>query len=270
MVFDTDKKVPTTLGLNVLPFGAVGSVAGFLRVSLALHYIGVVGLHLARTAFYADFTIVTSSVLKSSSELAAASLFDLHCIVFAKEGDKCMEFSECFETVGLMVDLTKNTGGCAFLGHTESRKEELLHVLSNVLAKGSIDAKLAESLRCRMQWFETCAQGRVANAAVKRLGDLAFTGKRTFNLNKRDKSSLLFLRDRVLNAPPLCIERSSLETWVVFVDGACEGSDKLVGSIGGVMVLLCRLQDVWCIIFLVSHRRRSWKLVRILSTLFTN
>ena len=51
MVFDTDKKVPTTFGLNVLPFGAVGSVAGFLRVSSALHFIGVVGLHLAWTAF---------------------------------------------------------------------------------------------------------------------------------------------------------------------------------------------------------------------------
>ena len=87
MVFDTDKKVPTTFGLNALPFGAVGSVAGFLRVSLALHYIGVVGLHLAWTAFCDDYTIVTS-LLKNSSELAAASLFDLLGIVFAKEGDK--------------------------------------------------------------------------------------------------------------------------------------------------------------------------------------
>ena len=39
-----------------------------------------------------------------------------------------------------------------------------------------------------------------------------------------------------MNAPPLCIERSSLETWITFVDGACEGSDKLVGSLGGVIM----------------------------------
>ena len=97
--------------------------------------------------------------------------------------------------------------------HAESRKEELQHMLSDVLAKGSIDAKLAGSLRGRMQWFETLVQGRVANAAIKKLGDLAFTGKRTVYLDERDKSSLLLLRDRVLNAPPLCIERSSLETW---------------------------------------------------------
>ncbi len=55
-------------------------------------------------------------------------------------------------------------------------------------------------------------------------------------LSDKDRSSLLFLGDRVLNAPPLCIERSILETWIVFVDGACEGSDKLVGSIGGVLM----------------------------------
>ena len=84
MVFDTDKKEPTTFGLNVLPCGAVGSVAGFLRVSLALHFIGEVGLHLAWTAFYDDFTIFTSPQLKNSSELAASSLFDLLGVVFCK------------------------------------------------------------------------------------------------------------------------------------------------------------------------------------------
>ena len=234
MVFDTDKRVPTTFGLNVLPFAAVGSVAGFLRVSLALHFIGVVGLHLAWTAFYDDFTIVTSPRLKNSSELEAASLFDLLGVIFAKGGDKCMEFSESFKTLGVMVDFSKSDEGRAYLGHTESRKEESQHMLSDVLAKGGIDAKLAEP--GRMQWFEAFAQGRVANAAVKKLGDLAFTGRRTVRLCEQDRSSLLFLRDRVLNAPPLCIEKSSLETCIVFVDGACEGSDKLVGSIGGVLM----------------------------------
>ena len=169
MVFDTDRREPTTFGLNVLPFGAVGSVAGFLRVSLALHFIGVVGLHL---------TIITSPQLKNSSELAAASLFDLLGVIFAKDGDKCMEFSESFKTLGVMVDFSKSTDGRAYLGHTESRKAALQHMLSDVLAKGSIDAKLAESLRGRMQWFETFAQGRVANSAVKKLGDLVFAGRR--------------------------------------------------------------------------------------------
>ncbi len=86
-------------------------------MSLALHFIGVVGLHLAWTAFYDDFTIITSPQLKNSSELAAASLFDLLGVIFAKDGDKCMEFSESFKTLGVMVDFSKSTDGRAYLGH---------------------------------------------------------------------------------------------------------------------------------------------------------
>ena len=50
---------PTTseivlLMVNALPFGATGSVSGFLRVSMFLWFIGVVGLRLAWTSFYDD------------------------------------------------------------------------------------------------------------------------------------------------------------------------------------------------------------------------
>ena len=79
-------------------------------------------------------------------------MFDLLGIIFAKEGDKCVEFSECFKTLGVMVDLSQSWEGRAYVGHTESRKEELQHMFSDVLAKGSVHAKLAESLRGRMQW----------------------------------------------------------------------------------------------------------------------
>ena len=41
---------PVLLGLNALPFGAVGSVAGFLRISFAVWWIGVFGLGIAWTA----------------------------------------------------------------------------------------------------------------------------------------------------------------------------------------------------------------------------
>jgi len=109
MVYDVENESPVTFGLNVSPFGAVGSVAGFLRVSLALHYIGVVGLQLAWTAFYDDYTIITSPALRNSSELAAASLFDLLGIVFAKDGDKCVAFGEKFKSQGLLLDLANSS-----------------------------------------------------------------------------------------------------------------------------------------------------------------
>ena len=99
MVYDVENESPVTFGLNVLPFGAVGSVAGFLRVSLQL----------AWTAFYDDYTIITSPALRNSSELAAASLFDLLGIVFAKDGDKCVAFGEKFKSQGLLLDLANSS-----------------------------------------------------------------------------------------------------------------------------------------------------------------
>ena len=44
------------------------------------------------------------------------------------------------------------------------------------------------------------------------------------------------LQERVLQAPPIEITPRVLDTWIVFTDGACEGSDSKSGSIGGVLV----------------------------------
>ena len=98
-------------------------------------------------------------------------------------------------------------------------------------------AKQAESLRGRMHWFESFAFGRVANGAVKILGDLALRGTRTVALERRDVMSLRFLKERVLVAPPLKLTPTCFLSWVVFTDGACEGPDgQKVGSTGGVLV----------------------------------
>ena len=56
VVWDADQKRPCLLGLNALPFGASGSVSAFLRVSVALWFIGTVGLKLCWTVCYDDFT----------------------------------------------------------------------------------------------------------------------------------------------------------------------------------------------------------------------
>lgn len=56
---------------------------------------------------------------------------------------------------------------------------------------------MAESFRLRMRWLETFSQGRIANAAVRKVGDLASLTRKTVALSEKDKSSLLFLKHRV-------------------------------------------------------------------------
>ena len=54
------------IGFNSLPFGAVGSVAGFLRISQAIWYLGYVGLGLMWSAFYDDYTLLSRTELETA------------------------------------------------------------------------------------------------------------------------------------------------------------------------------------------------------------
>ena len=134
LVLDTDNLRPCLLGMRTLPFGAVGSVGGFLRVSYALWFIGMASLQLAWTAFYDDYTLITSKALQNSTEMAASNLFDLLGIVYAKEGDKAVKFDKKFKTLGLEVDLHDSLNHRAYIGHTESRVQHCLKIFCKRVA----------------------------------------------------------------------------------------------------------------------------------------
>ena len=72
---------PRYFGVNALPFGAIGSMAGFLRTSHSLWFLGMAGLRLFWTAFYDDYSIV-------SAGRSCEGLFKLLGIVFAGSGTK--------------------------------------------------------------------------------------------------------------------------------------------------------------------------------------
>jgi len=161
--WDDERKKTVFLGLNALPFGAVGSVSAFLRISMAVWYIGVVGLHLCWSAFFDDYT-VSKSIKSANAGQAAEALFTLLGIVFAREGSKAVEFSRRVKSLGVVLNLEKTDPHEFFMtiGHTESRIKELSDCIQAILDAGSINQKDAERLRGRMQWFESFAFGRVA------------------------------------------------------------------------------------------------------------
>lgn len=93
------------MGLNALPFGAVGSVGSFLRVAMATWYIGICGLQLCWTSFFDDFTLLSRAVCSNSASLAAEGLFTLLGIEYAKEGKKAVPWSTKVKALGVMIDL---------------------------------------------------------------------------------------------------------------------------------------------------------------------
>ena len=96
--------------------------------------------------------------------------------------------------------------------------------------------KGAERLRGRLQWFETFAYGRIAHQALRTISGIASSGRDKGNLTILERQALTFLRDRVLQAPPTKVLKTSLESWIVFSDGACEGDERKKGTIGAVLV----------------------------------
>eukprot|EP00435_Cladocopium_sp_Y103_P002245 s2809_g1.t1 len=143
----------------------------------------------------------------------------------AREGSKASGFAKTFQTLGVEIDLEKFHEGCVLIGHTADRREEIGRVLGEILIAGSVTAKQAESLRGRLHWFESFAFGRIANRAVKTVGEISLRGIRHVSLSPTDMASLRFLKDRVLQAPPLKITPACLRSWILFTDGACEGPD---------------------------------------------
>ena len=116
------------------------------------------------------------------------------------------------------------------------QENEMNTVLSDILSLGSITSKQAESIRGRLNWFESVAFGRVGNQAIKTLGSLVNSERKTISLTPQVRAALFFLKDRVLVAPPLKLVPASLLCWIIFTDGASEGDDKKTGGVGGVII----------------------------------
>ena len=219
-------------GVNALPFGATGSVAGFLRVSLSIFYILTKGMQVWASAFFDDFPTLSLQTHSSLTDLQVAALFDLLGISFAKEGKKKTEFGSRMKALGLIFDLEDFGKGRVFIRHTDERKAELLARIDEILSDNSLTPKEAESLRGRMHWYESYLFGRTANLAVHQLGKRISGPPWIKQLDEELKSALVLLRDRVLNGPPVTLTAATETPLVIFTDGACESEG---GSVGGIL-----------------------------------
>ena len=228
---------PTTselvlLMVNALPFGATGSVSGFLRVSMFLWFLGMMGARLAWTCFYDDYTMVSRSDCANNAEWAAACLFDLLGIIYAKEGKKATTFDRIFGSLGVIFDLSEIGRKTFSLSHTTSRRSELVESLEGLLSENFFTAKDVERLRGRLLWFENFVCGRQANILVARLGKFVTGTKHTQPLPVELKEVLELLLDRVQSSAPIEISKRLFSTWICFTDGACEEQ----ASVGAVLI----------------------------------
>ena len=234
-----DKHQCQVFGLNALPFGATGSVAGFLRVSTAVFHLLTLGLGVWAGTFFDDFPILSRADVAQQTEDHVSLLLDLIGLKFSKEGKKWLPFDESMAVLGVILDLNRFKDGTVSFAHTESRRAELDETLSNHLKTNSMTAKEAESLRGRLIWFDSFLFGRVANLSLHEIGKRATNVGHQCALGPDLKRALVFFRDRIVNGPPIEISRSVGETFYLFTDGAFEPDSPTPGTIGGVLYSEC-------------------------------
>ena len=234
IVVNRPEDTPLLVGLNTLPFGAVASVGAFLRISMAIWWIGLCGMGVCWTAYFDDFSVVTRPELEQNTSWAVQSLFRLLGIIFAEEGSEAPPFDHVFRMLGLEIDARNAPDKNVLVGHTATRRAELVASLNDVLEKKLLSPKEAQRLRGRMIFFECYTFGRAANLWLKQFGKFC-RDDHTVTLTEADLDVVLNLRDRVAVGRPVSISTSHLSTWLIFTDGAVEGVEK-VGSVGGLIV----------------------------------
>ena len=222
--------------INALPFGATGSVCGFLRISNALAFIGCRGLDLIWSAFFDDYTVLCGEAEEANVTFYVESLFRILGVEFAAEGDKAQPFQALFKSLGLEFDLRSLQHGKFFLRHTESRRSELLASIDDMLRKTQAAPKELERLHGRLVWFNSFVFGRLMNHAVATLSKACRVNDRHIHTGRDLKDALLHLKHSLEESKPMEITKSLCTTWVVFTDGAYEPSSRWKATIGGVLI----------------------------------
>ena len=137
--------------------------------------IGQVCLGLWWSSFFDDFPTLTASSVADKCKAQVHLLFDLLGIDFARDGDKAGSFGESFKALGLLIDLSEFSAGIVRIGHTESRRQELLSQIEMHLEQNCLKPKDAERLRGRLQWYDTFLFGRIANYSMSVIGKRAIS-----------------------------------------------------------------------------------------------
>ncbi len=118
--------------MNALPFGATGSVSGFLRVSTALFHIITCGLGVWAGTFLDDFPILRRSDLAKQTEQQVSLLLDLLGMRFSKEGKKWMPFSDQMDVLGVVIDFSHFDQGLCISNILKQGKPSLMKLFQNI------------------------------------------------------------------------------------------------------------------------------------------
>ena len=187
--------------------------------------------------------MVARSELTHNTQWAIECLFDLLRIKFDRDGKKALPFSQSSNMLGLSVDLEASADRVMRVGHTDSRRQELVEYIDSIISCGSIEPRGFERLRGRMVFFEGYSFGRVANQSVRTLAKACRDSVTPVPLDRELTRALLEMKSRVGEASPLQVTSRVKET------GDSAGLDGVPRVLKRETLRFCELPHVAVFIF---------------------
>jgi len=218
-----------------LPFGAVRSVHSFLRISASLWFLLVKEFLVLATHCFDDFVTLAEDIEAPAVTACVHMFFKLVGWAFAAEGPKAPEFAELFTALGVTINVGRLHEGLVTLGNTESRREELLKCLSNVLASKKLTKAEALRLRGRLQFAAGNVFGRVAKSALAAVSAHAYDGGSS-TLNSQTFLALALHKKFLEIGRPRELRPTCNVSWYIQTDACYDPDDtQIFAGVGGVL-----------------------------------
>ena len=129
-----------------LPFGATGSVYGFVRVSQALWFLLTKLLHTVTLCYFDDFPVIEKQGGCKVLSSAMSSIRDSLGWLFARSGQKSVDFAEAFDALGVTF-LAKLHLGEFVVRNKPSRIAKICSILEGIAEAGTITSAQASQVQ---------------------------------------------------------------------------------------------------------------------------
>ena len=228
-VYSPETGMPLAFQTKVLPFGARAAVMGFCRTSYAIWRIGVVVFGLHWTVYFDDYFLVAEVHESKHVDMAQQLLFMI--LNWKTSDEKEGGFSSLARILGVQIDMADSRLGVAVVSNVESRVRELVASIDDILSRDTLSSAEIKVLRGRLVFAEAQIFGRLTGVHMKQLSRFENLVGGT-QIDDEIKRSLLFMRDRVLNAEARKLLADVGYVCHLYTDACFEAGG---GGLGGVL-----------------------------------
>ena len=183
--------------------------------------------------FGTETIMISKPELVKSSESCLSLLLQLMGWAYDTSGPKADSFSREISALGVVFRPSDTCSGELVLDNTQRRKDELVHLINDILSAGELDRKGAQSLRGRLAF--ACAQvfGRAGQLALQQISLHACAVPFRSRINAALKDALCFLMQRISTGAPRRVSAAVHHTLYILTDASFD--DDQSGGLGGVI-----------------------------------